>query len=359
MLNLFVGLDIYTGLLLLLALAFVLFYEAINGFHDTANAVAAVIYTRAMQPQLAVVMAAFFNFFGVLLGGLSVAYAIVHMLPTDLLLNMGSTHGLAMVFSMLLAAIIWNLGTWFFGLPASSSHTLIGAIIGIGLTNALLPSPQERRFAPFRESLGNAVSNGNRADFRKAIGHYARKASGGSSNAARRLGSVTQAGAELFGALVGMPSAPGEPSIDLGSLASLPCEIAISTIAQALTSQDGDSEKICAAMNHALVEALDGVEIFDPQKITDGVIVDTMIGYLAESIFLQMVMDSNRAWNKADTPSKAIHAEIELRELIKVVVDKHMAPKLAGNIRSFTRNQMVKIERQAIIEAWQEWEAYQ
>ncbi len=120
MLNLFVGLDIYTGLLLLLALAFVLFYEAINGFHDTANAVATVIYTRAMQPQLAVVMAAFFNFFGVLLGGLSVAYAIVHMLPTDLLLNMGSTHGLAMVFSMLLAAIIWNLGTWFFGLPASS-----------------------------------------------------------------------------------------------------------------------------------------------------------------------------------------------------------------------------------------------
>lgn len=136
--NLFFGLDIYTGLLLLLALAFVLFYEAINGFHDTANAVATVIYTRAMRPQLAVVMAAAFNFFGVLLGGLSVAYAIVHMLPTDLLLNMGSAHGLAMVFSMLLAAIIWNLGTWFFGLPASSSHTLIGAIIGIGLTNALM-----------------------------------------------------------------------------------------------------------------------------------------------------------------------------------------------------------------------------
>ncbi|HIH5626433.1 TPA: inorganic phosphate transporter PitA, partial [Kluyvera ascorbata] len=123
---------------LVLALLFVLFYEAINGFHDTANAVATVIYTRAMRSQLAVAMAAIFNFFGVLLGGLSVAYAIVHMLPTDLLLNMGSAHGLAMVFSMLLAAIIWNLGTWYFGLPASSSHTLIGAIIGIGLTNALM-----------------------------------------------------------------------------------------------------------------------------------------------------------------------------------------------------------------------------
>lgn len=138
MLHLFAGLDLHTGLLLLLALGFVLFYEAINGFHDTANAVATVIYTRAMRSQLAVVMAAVFNFFGVLLGGLSVAYAIVHMLPTDLLLNVGSAHGLAMVFSMLLAAIIWNLGTWYFGLPASSSHTLIGAIIGIALTNALM-----------------------------------------------------------------------------------------------------------------------------------------------------------------------------------------------------------------------------
>ncbi len=139
MLNLFVGLDIYTGLLLLLALAFVLFYEAINGFHDTANAVAAVIYTRAMQPQLAVVMAAFFNFFGVLLGGLSVAYAIVHMLPTDLLLNMGSTHGLAMVFSMLLAAIIWNLGTWFFGFrflhqPAAAAKILFHGPVRGGFT---------------------------------------------------------------------------------------------------------------------------------------------------------------------------------------------------------------------------------
>ncbi|CNI12127.1 inorganic phosphate transporter PitA [Yersinia ruckeri] len=140
MLHLFAGLDFHTGLMLVLALLFVLFYEAINGFHDTANAVATVIYTRAMRSQIAVVMAGVFNFLGVMLGGLSVAYAIVHLLPTDLLLNVSSSHGLAMVFSMLLAAIIWNLGTWYFGIPASSSHTLIGAIIGIGLTNALMTS---------------------------------------------------------------------------------------------------------------------------------------------------------------------------------------------------------------------------
>ena len=124
--------------MLVLALLFVLFYEAINGFHDTANAVATVIYTRALRSQIAVVMSGIFNFLGVMLGGLSVAYAIVHLLPTDLLLNVGSSHGLAMMFSLLLAAIIWNLGTWYFGLPASSSHTLIGAIIGIALTNALM-----------------------------------------------------------------------------------------------------------------------------------------------------------------------------------------------------------------------------
>lgn len=140
MLHLFTGLDFHTGLMLILALLFVLFYEAINGFHDTANAVATVIYTRAMRSQIAVVMAGLFNFLGVMLGGLSVAYAIVHLLPTDLLLNVSSAHGLAMVFSMLLAAIIWNLGTWYLGLPASSSHTLIGAIIGVGLTNALVTS---------------------------------------------------------------------------------------------------------------------------------------------------------------------------------------------------------------------------
>ncbi|RLR17918.1 anion permease, partial [Sodalis-like symbiont of Bactericera trigonica] len=140
MLHLFTGLELHTGLMLVLALIFVLVYEAINGFHDTANAVATVIYTRALRSRLAVAMSGVFNFLGVLMGGLSVAYAIVHLLPTDLLLNVSSAHGLSMMFSMLLAAILWNLGTWYFGLPASSSHTLIGAIIGIGLTSSALVS---------------------------------------------------------------------------------------------------------------------------------------------------------------------------------------------------------------------------
>lgn len=138
MFDLFSNLELTTTLFLMLALFFVLLYEAINGFHDTANAVATVIYTRALKEELAVIMSGICNFFGVLLGGLSVAYAIVHLLPTDLLLNVSSAHGLAMVFSILLAAIIWNLGTWYLGIPASSSHTLIGSIIGVALANAFI-----------------------------------------------------------------------------------------------------------------------------------------------------------------------------------------------------------------------------
>lgn len=137
MLYLFSYSDLNHSLFVLLALFFVLCYEAINGFHDTANSVSTLIYTRATSPHFAVIMSGIFNFFGVLLGGLTVAYAIVHLLPNDLLLNTNSKNAVAMVFSMLLAAILWNLSTWYFCLPASSSHSLIGAIIGISLTNAI------------------------------------------------------------------------------------------------------------------------------------------------------------------------------------------------------------------------------
>ncbi|MDY7561746.1 inorganic phosphate transporter [Pseudomonas sp. 10B1] len=138
MIDFFSGLDAWVVVSLLLALAFVLTFEFINGFHDTANAVATVIYTKAMAPHLAVFLSGAFNFLGVLLGGVGVAYAIVHLLPVELLINVNAGHGLAMVFSLLAAAITWNLGTWYFGIPASSSHTLIGSILGVGLANAII-----------------------------------------------------------------------------------------------------------------------------------------------------------------------------------------------------------------------------
>ncbi|MGC1554725.1 MAG: inorganic phosphate transporter, partial [Bradyrhizobium sp.] len=125
-------------LLLFVALLIALGFEFVNGFHDTANAVATVIYTRSMPAHIAVVWSGMFNLFGVLMSSGAVAFGIVSLLPVELILQVGSGAGFAMVFALLIAAIIWNVGTWYFGLPASSSHTLIGSIMGVGITNALL-----------------------------------------------------------------------------------------------------------------------------------------------------------------------------------------------------------------------------
>jgi inorganic phosphate transporter, PiT family len=124
--------------LLLLAVLIALGFEFVNGFHDTANAVATVIYTRSLAPQYAVMWSGMWNFIGVLTASGAVAWGIVSLLPVELILQVNSTAGMAMVFSLLAAAIIWNLGTWWLGLPASSSHTLIGSIIGVGLANQLI-----------------------------------------------------------------------------------------------------------------------------------------------------------------------------------------------------------------------------
>src|SRR5476649_71835 len=125
-------------LLLGVALLIALGFEFVNGFHDTANAVATVIYTNSLPPQVAVVWSGLFNFLGVLVSSGAVAFGIISLLPVELILQVGSGAGFAMVFALLIAAIVWNLGTWALGLPASSSHTLIGSIIGVGVANALM-----------------------------------------------------------------------------------------------------------------------------------------------------------------------------------------------------------------------------
>src|ERR1700761_1561705 len=125
-------------ILLFVALLIALGFEFVNGFHDTANAVATVIYTRSLPANFAVVWSGCFNFLGVLVSSGAVAFGIISLLPVELILQVGSSAGFAMVFALLIAAIIWNLGTWALGLPASSSHTLIGSIIGVGVANALM-----------------------------------------------------------------------------------------------------------------------------------------------------------------------------------------------------------------------------
>ena len=125
-------------LLLGVAMVIALGFEFVNGFHDTANAVATVIYTHSLKPQIAVVWSGLLNLLGVLTSAGAVAFGIVSLLPVELILQVGSSAGFAMVFALLISAIIWNLGTWSLGLPASSSHTLIGSIVGVGVANALM-----------------------------------------------------------------------------------------------------------------------------------------------------------------------------------------------------------------------------
>src|SRR5260370_26812278 len=131
---------------LALAVLFALSFEFVNGFHDTANAVATVIYTHTLRPWVAVIWSGIWNLIGVLSSTGGVAFAILALLPVELIVNIGSGPRFAMVFALLIAAILWNVGTWYFGLPASRSHTLIGSIMGAGLANSLLS--------------GNALGNG-------------------------------------------------------------------------------------------------------------------------------------------------------------------------------------------------------
>lgn len=133
------GIETSIFILLLIALLFACFFEFINGFHDTANAVATVIYTNSLKPTQAVIWSGFINFLGVITGGVGVGMSIVNLLPVELLIDQNVYHSIAMVMAMLISAIIWNFGTWYLGLPSSSSHTLIGAIMGVGLGFALLP----------------------------------------------------------------------------------------------------------------------------------------------------------------------------------------------------------------------------
>src|SRR5579863_3726933 len=132
------SLSLGNAMFLFLALGLALSFEFVNGFHDTANAVATVIYTHSLKPMVAVVWSGCWNLIGVLQSGGAVAFGVLALLPVELVLNVGSGAGFAMVFALLTSAIIWNLGTWYLGLPASSSHALIGSIMGVGLANSLL-----------------------------------------------------------------------------------------------------------------------------------------------------------------------------------------------------------------------------
>jgi PiT family inorganic phosphate transporter len=126
--------------LLVFALVMVIMFEATNGFHDAANAVATVIYTKSLNATQAIILSGCLNFVGVMVGGIAVAYAMVELLPADVLSPPGGGPAVAMLMSLFIAALSWNIGTWWLALPNSSSHCLIGSLIGVSLGNGLTHS---------------------------------------------------------------------------------------------------------------------------------------------------------------------------------------------------------------------------
>jgi phosphate/sulfate permease len=132
-------LELSYTVLLVICLVAACTFEFVNGFHDTANAVATVIYTNSLKPWVAVVWSGFMNSVGVFAGGIAVAMGIVNLLPVETLIDQNIAHSLSMVGALLISAIFWNLLTWYFGIPCSSSHTLIGSILGVGIAYSLLP----------------------------------------------------------------------------------------------------------------------------------------------------------------------------------------------------------------------------
>lgn len=127
------GLDLSMSILLVIVIIAACAFEFINGFHDTANAVATVIYTKSLKPHFAVIWSGMWNFFGVFFGGIAVAMGIVNLLPLDVLVDQNIHHSIAMIVALIVTAILWNLATWYFGIPCSSSHTLLGSIFGVGI----------------------------------------------------------------------------------------------------------------------------------------------------------------------------------------------------------------------------------
>jgi hypothetical protein len=221
-----------------------------------------------------------------------------------------------------------------------------------------LPIPTPRRFGQFRRTLTKYVKTGDKNQLQVALGHYARTSTGGANIAVRRLGNIIKTGGSLLGFLGTGQTQPNEPSLNLNQLSGRPTEEAISIIADTLTPINGDGDRVRTSINNALIKALDGVETFDVSAITNDVLASVLINFLTENIFLDIMLNSGSSLNNAESISRQIEIQNDLHELIRVIVDKKLATNLKGNVRAFSISKIVELQRQSIIEVWQDWENY-
>lgn len=221
------------------------------------------------------------------------------------------------------------------------------------------PTPPPNRFQGFRTALGKFVKTGEQSYLHSALRSYASTSTGGSGVGARRFGAMAQAGGGLYEALDQLRTDPASAPVDLQRLVGKSTRDVIDALVDWLVPENGDADRIRTALNDALSECLDGQEEFDFGSLTDDVLMDTMITYVSNCVFEQIMLDSNRAFSKAETPEQAETAEHALSELVTVVTEKHMAPLIEGEIRTMSNADMQAAQIAAIKEVWREWEDYQ
>lgn len=220
------------------------------------------------------------------------------------------------------------------------------------------PEPPPKRFGPFRRQMGDFVSSGDTGALRKALGHYARTATGGRAVGPRRFGSMVQVGGALFDALATLQTGAIPPDLELETLDGIDVDVAIQALVEALLPENGDAERIRVAIIEAMSECLEGFEEFDFSKITHEMVVKVVVAYLSACVFGQVMLESNRAFSKAAEAGRLEQAENDMRSLVRASVDKHLHPALAGRKR-LSGKDVEQAQRRALTEVWTEWEAYE
>jgi hypothetical protein len=222
-----------------------------------------------------------------------------------------------------------------------------------------LPEPEGQRFRGFRTEFGRAAAGEGRAALTSALGKYARDATYGRSVGPRRFGSAYQSGAALAETLSNLAAggtAEAASGVDLSGLAGQRVELAAQEIARALAPDTIDSDQITAAIQEAITEVLPDAGVFDPSLFTPDTLVQILVEYFSRILFLEITDVAGDAWNKAPDAQHATQTEADLLELIRVVVDKHFAPRIAQGLGKVNREEFRKLERAAMDEVWGEWE---
>lgn len=224
-----------------------------------------------------------------------------------------------------------------------------------------LPAPAEQRFKTFRTEFGRFAGGGDGTILRKAIGHFARTATGGSAVGPRRHGPAYTAGAGLWGVFNDLRSGAlsDQQGFDGRDLIGRDMNFCAQEIARALSPENADADRIMVAIQEAISVTFIEMETLDPSAITEDDITTLLVEFLTRCVFQHITEEAGNAWNKAPSAARTIEAETALFSLVKVAVDKHLGPKLAVKGNKLSRSDIPAIERAALVDIWREWEQYQ